>query len=1044
MNASWIRDFQHPGCAFRGAPFWAWNGTLDPQELRRQIRLMRKMGLGGFFMHSRVGLNTAYLSRDWFACLRACVEEAEKEGMRAWLYDEDRWPSGAAGGLVTRNPRYRMRRLHVERVHNPNALRWTPETLAVFTAQLDRHIARSVRLLPRGDRPRKLSDAETILRFHVVSSPCSDWYNGYTYLDTLSHEAVRAFIRTTHEAYRREIGHAFGKTVPGIFTDEPNYGRVMGLPWGKPRLMVPWTPRLPEVFRRRYGYDIIPHLPEIFWDVDNVPITPTRWHYYDCITYLFVDAFARQIGEWCERNGLEHTGHVLGEETLSSQTGVVGSSLRFYEYMQAPGMDILTEYSRQYDTAKAVSSVARQFGRRWRLTETYGCTGWDFPWVGHKAIGDWQVALGITLRCQHLAWYTMEGQAKRDYPASIFYQSPWWAFYNKVEDYFARIHAVMTRGVEVRDLLVVHPVESMWVTFRFTTEDRVPGIRELDAMLIALRDSLLTAGIDFDYGDEDMLARLGAIRRVRGLPILQVHRAPYRAVIVPPLKTIRSTTLRLLRAFRDMGGTVVFAGTIPDHVDAKPSVEARELAERCVHAPAKGIALARSVEPVARRVSIRDARGRFVRSSLHLLREDAEAFYFFVCNTGERRFRPGIGTPTMIRDKTLAFPDVRILGFAGCKGHPLELDPETGAVYTAKAIQQKGQWEIHTSLPALGSRLFVIPKRREHKRFPSRPRLTVARIRTLSSHRWAIRLSEPNVLVLDRPRYAFGDGPWEGPQEILRVDEAVRRALGVKPRGGEMVQPWARPSTHRIRTMPIRLTYSFDVETLPSGEVFLAIERPHTFAMDVNGVALCADVASGWWCDRSLRKIPIPSGALRLGSNTLTLSGTYSEDHPGLEIIYLLGIFGVRVKGHAVAITPAPTRLRLGDWVKQGLPFYAGSVIYGQTIRPRLQKGERLFVQVPDYRGVAVRVLLNGEPAGIIAWEPHELELTRLLRRGSNVLEIEVLGHRRNSHGPLHGATKWPRWTGPEEFLYREGRWVEGYQLVPCGLMQPPRVVVKR
>ena len=83
-------EFKNPGSLFRGAPFWAWNGKLEPEELRRQVRLMKEMGLGGFFMHSRVGLDTPYLSDQWFDCVRACCEEAEKLGMKAWLYDEDR------------------------------------------------------------------------------------------------------------------------------------------------------------------------------------------------------------------------------------------------------------------------------------------------------------------------------------------------------------------------------------------------------------------------------------------------------------------------------------------------------------------------------------------------------------------------------------------------------------------------------------------------------------------------------------------------------------------------------------------------------------------------------------------------------------------------------------------------------------------------------------------------------------------------------------------------------------------------------------------
>ncbi|NQT91763.1 MAG: hypothetical protein HQ559_03305, partial [Lentisphaerae bacterium] len=104
MKLKALDHFASPGAEFRGKPFWAWNGKMDPSELRRQVRVMQRMGLGGFFMHSRVGLATPYLSDEWFECVRACVDEAKGLGMEAWLYDEDRWPSGAAGGLVTQNP----------------------------------------------------------------------------------------------------------------------------------------------------------------------------------------------------------------------------------------------------------------------------------------------------------------------------------------------------------------------------------------------------------------------------------------------------------------------------------------------------------------------------------------------------------------------------------------------------------------------------------------------------------------------------------------------------------------------------------------------------------------------------------------------------------------------------------------------------------------------------------------------------------------------------------------------------------------------------
>ena len=101
--------FAHPTSEYRATPFWAWNGALEEDELLRQVSFFKKMGLGGFHMHVRSGLSTPYLSDDFMHLIRSCTEQAKKEQMRAWLYDEDRWASGAAGGLVTKDPAFRQR-----------------------------------------------------------------------------------------------------------------------------------------------------------------------------------------------------------------------------------------------------------------------------------------------------------------------------------------------------------------------------------------------------------------------------------------------------------------------------------------------------------------------------------------------------------------------------------------------------------------------------------------------------------------------------------------------------------------------------------------------------------------------------------------------------------------------------------------------------------------------------------------------------------------------------------------------------------------------
>ena len=103
--------FRHPGSEYRAAPFWAWNCKLEREELLRQLDVLKEMGMGGAHMHVRTGMATPYLSDEFMELIQACVEKCRKEHMLAWLYDEDRWPSGAAGGMVTKEQRYRARHL---------------------------------------------------------------------------------------------------------------------------------------------------------------------------------------------------------------------------------------------------------------------------------------------------------------------------------------------------------------------------------------------------------------------------------------------------------------------------------------------------------------------------------------------------------------------------------------------------------------------------------------------------------------------------------------------------------------------------------------------------------------------------------------------------------------------------------------------------------------------------------------------------------------------------------------------------------------------
>ena len=206
---------------------------------------------------------------------------------------------------------------------------------------------------------------------------------------------------------------------------------------------LPWTPDFDLICEERFGIHIDDFIPELIFEKKE-GISKARYIYHELVCELFTEAFADNCGNWCEKHGLNMTGHMLQEDSLGSQTGHNGEVMRAYRRFHIPGIDMLCG-AHNYTTAKQCQSAVHQYGREVMMSELYGVTDWDFDFRGHKHHGDWQAALGVTVRVPHLAWMSMYGESKRDYPASIFYQSPWYKEYPYIENHFARLNTAHPR-----------------------------------------------------------------------------------------------------------------------------------------------------------------------------------------------------------------------------------------------------------------------------------------------------------------------------------------------------------------------------------------------------------------------------------------------------------------------------------------------------------------------------------------------------------------------------------------------------------------------
>ncbi|MCQ2462193.1 MAG: hypothetical protein MJ177_02160, partial [Clostridia bacterium] len=884
--------FKNPTSEYRGTPFWAWNCKLEINELKRQIEVFKEMGLGGFHMHVRTGLDTEYLSDEYMDIIKGCVEKAKNEKMLAWLYDEDRWPSGAAGGIVTKNHAYRQRSLVMSSEKKDAA-----KLVACYDVVLDGNaFLSSYRRIEENDA----AQGDKWYAYLIISGD-DTWYNGQAYADTLNKKAIEKFIEVTHEKYKNKVGGDFGEAVPAIFTDEPQFSRkrVFGNSTDKKDVSLPWTDDVPETFKAQYGYDILDSLPELFWEKPDGQVSVTRYHYHDHIAERFTESFAVTCGKWCGENGIALTGHMMEEPTLTSQTAALGEAMRSYKGFQLPGIDMLCARF-EFTTAKQAQSAAHQYGREGVLSELYGVTGWEYDFRGYKLHGDWQAALGVTVRVPHLSWASMQGAAKRDYPASIHYQSPWYKKFGIVEDHFGRVNTAMTRGKPEIKVGVIHPVESFWL--HWGPNDKTALMRSsMDKRFLDMTEWLLKGSIDFNFISESLLPELCE----NATAPLKVGKMEYDTIVVPGCETLRGTTLERLEKFRENGGRLIFMGDAPKYADAVPSDRGRKLFEKSVCISYDRAALLTELDS-DRLVTLRYADGRLTDDLIYQLRADKTCKWLFVAHCAEPYNKD-------ISD----YSDINIT----VKGEytPVLYNTLNGDISPVHFSYLNGNTVIDRRVYGYDSILLRLdPVKSESIPAYRQPEFENV---IYIPDRVGYELSEPNVLLLDMAETKVNGGEWLPREELLRADNVWRKKAGLPRRCGSSVQPWVIEKEKEKDTLTLRFIIESDITVHGA---MLAVEEPEKAKITFNGKAVASTVC-GWYVDKSIKTVKLPD--ICMGYNELLIDIPFGP-RSNTEWCYIIGEFGVRLKGSHAVICRKPKRISFSSPVNQDFPFYGGNITY--------------------------------------------------------------------------------------------------------------------
>lgn len=493
---------------YRSIPFWSWNNELDEAALVAQIDEMKKVGMGGFIIHARTGLTTEYLGEKWFSCVEACLKRARELSMNAWIYDENGWPSGFVGGKLLETEKFRARFLEY-----------------AVTTYFDETAFCVYKKTASGYRRTACAEkgVEEYYCVYLRVSPSNT--------DILNPEVVEAFINETHEQYYQRFKESFGRELMGFFTDEPQYYR-----WA-----TPYPVKVFEKFKEKYNEDVRDGLIYLFMHDEAGYAFRTR--YFTTLNEMYVNTFYKRLYDWCDEHGCMLTGHSVEEPHLYTQMWGGAAVMPTYEYEHIPGIDSLGFQGEPVLSSRQIGSVAAQLDKKFILTETFACGGYDITPKELRHVGEMQYFNGVNLMCQHLLPFSIAGQGKHDHPPVFYKQNNWWEEFKEFNEYFTRLGYIIANTKDVADVLVIHPMRCVYLDY--IRDEDLASVKDLEAAFDALLDTLNQKGVTYHLADETLLEKYGKIENGK----LVLGNCSYEKVLIPKMPSISSNTLRLLEGY---------------------------------------------------------------------------------------------------------------------------------------------------------------------------------------------------------------------------------------------------------------------------------------------------------------------------------------------------------------------------------------------------------------------------------------------------------------------------------------------------------------
>jgi len=996
-------------------PFWFWNGKMDNRMIVKQIEEMREKGIGGFFIHPRQGLEVPYLSEEWFEKVSIAVEAAKKRGMEVWLYDEYPYPSGIAAGEVTiGNPEYQAFMMDYQVVDGEES-----KDIVLSLPMSDIILARAYRM--KGEKIIweeyiDLKDFTGIVytediyqesgltvynkkRFFVGNSakifrwspppgnwkvflfyqyPLKDFKYFGTFIDPLNRDAVKHFIQTTHEEYKKHFSHEFGRTIKGIFTDEtaPSGGRI------------PWSREIPALFRKKYGYDLTENLPRLInVDVYDDLSSRLKYQYWKLVVDTFIESYDMQISDWCHKNNLLYA----GEKPI----------LRPYQlaFMDIPGVDTghqkagdsLCIFSENYRaTPKVASSAAHFYGKERALCECFHSIGWSMSIQDMKFIFDQLIFSGINMFVPHAYFYTADGLKKHDAPPSSFFQMPWWRYQGILSEYVSNHARILSESKRKVDVLLLDQTPSRWTLFSGG------GFREkLSRDFCNIQSELLRNNMDYYIIDQTLLKDFHPENGK-----ICYRDEQFEVLIVPPVTNIERDAWTKIKEFILADCKVIFTGCLPYQKIEDGDIQ-------------------RDVEEIFKINPVRLAEDYFQDESSGEINIHSTLFIDKVSNLREgirSLYTPYLEISSYPEDE---FPLLSAY-FERDRGNNLLflVNPSTSRKDCLIRLKDDEKDILSVSLPDIGDlwlpfqtlddgtrgiaitfapfQSYLVEFRRD-KIVETADQIDFNECRIDLDSEWDISLEHLNPLRIDdwSLEIVLADGEKvfgrssetvNGKPVIDQIEE-LNIPVPVRTQGA-----FGTPRRIIFSEFEAIYSYSFYSE-LENPELWLVIEDGSIsgdFHIEINQGNILPDQFESKTFYSPTNLATSVGRYLRKGENSIRVCVKVRKTSDGLLTpIYLFGNIGVVRSGDYWCMTELPAKGYFGKNTENRIPFYAGEIIYEKEIEFNPDTDYVKFY-IGDRIDSVVSLFINNVYLGTGCWSPYEWIVPRNLIEEKLRIKLEI------------------------------------------------------